>query len=77
MFQAWPIVKSLWLSFFITAGPKNSVFVGTSNFQYLLKDPDFWIAVKNTATFAFWSVVLQLPLALALATVILTKPRKV
>ncbi len=72
-FQAWPIIKSLMLAFYVTAGPKNAVFVGTKNFQFLLNDPDFFIAVKNTATFAFCSVLLQLPVALGLAILLSQK----
>jgi ABC-type sugar transport system permease subunit len=66
-FGLWPIIKSLILSTHATSGPKDQVFVGLSNFRFLLTDPDFHTAVKNTAIFAFWSVVLQLPLALGLA----------
>jgi ABC-type sugar transport system permease subunit len=67
IFAAWPIIKSLQLSLYATSGPKDAVFVGLKNFQFLLSDPDFHTAVKNTAVFAIWSLVLQIPLALGLA----------
>ncbi len=73
LFQAWPIVKSLMLAFYSTSGPKSSAFVGTKNFSFLLHDSDFWVAVKNTVTFALWSLVLQLPIALALAILLSQK----
>ncbi len=73
VFQAWPIVKSLMLAFYVTAGPRNSVYVGGANFEFLLRDSDFWIAVKNTATFALWSLLLQLPIALGLAILLSQK----
>lgn len=66
-FGAYPILKSLLLSFYATNGPKSAVFVGLQNFTFLLSDPDFHTAVWNTAVFAFWSVFLQLPLSLGLA----------
>jgi len=66
-FGFWPILKSLILAFYATNGPKDAVFVGAGNFLFLLSDPDFHTAVWNTAVFAFWSVFLQLPLALGLA----------
>lgn len=66
-FGVYPIVKSFLLSFYVTNGPKSAVFVGLQNFWFLLSDPDFHTAVWNTATFAFWSVFLQLPLSLGLA----------
>ena len=67
IFGFWPIIKSLILAFYATNGPKSAVFVGSNNFQFLLADTDFRTAVWNTATYAFWTVVLQLPLSLGLA----------
>jgi ABC-type sugar transport system permease subunit len=66
-FGFWPIVKSLILSVYVTNGPRSAVFVGLANFQFLLSDPDFHTAVRNTAVFALCSVFLQLPLSLGLA----------
>lgn len=66
-FGLWPIVKSLQLAFYVTNGPKGNVFVGAGNFRFLFADRDFHTAVWNTAVYAFWSVFLQLPLALGLA----------
>jgi ABC-type sugar transport system permease subunit len=57
-FGFWPIVKSLILSVYATNGPKSAVFVGLANFRFLLSDPDFHTAVRNTAVFAFFSVYL-------------------
>jgi ABC-type sugar transport system permease subunit len=37
------------------------------NFHFILTDPDLWTALRNTATFAFFSIFLQLPLSLGLA----------
>lgn len=73
LFQAWPLVKSLQLAFYSTSGPEHAAFVGLKNFAFLLRDSDFWVAVKNTVTFAIWSLLLQLPLALGLA-ILLSQP---
>jgi ABC-type sugar transport system permease subunit len=72
-FGLYPIVKSLVLAFYATNGPKSAVFVGVSNFRFLLSDPDFHTAVWNTLVFAFWSVFLQLPLSLGLALLLSQK----
>ncbi|HLK57890.1 MAG TPA: sugar ABC transporter permease [Chthonomonadaceae bacterium] len=72
-FGIYPIVKSLILSLYATNGPKDQIFVGLSNFRFLLSDPEFHTAVWNTAVFAFWSVFLQLPLALGLAMLLSAK----
>ena len=61
IFMAYPLVQSIWMAFHITNGPRSSVFVGLGNFRFLLEDPDFWTALKNTAVFALFSVFLQLP----------------
>ncbi len=66
-FMVYPLFQSIVFAFKSTNGPKSAVFVGLDNFRFLLTDPDFWIAVKNTATFAFFSVFVQLPMSLGLA----------
>jgi len=67
VFGLYPIVKSIALSLYATNGPKDHVFVGLSNYRFLFTDPDFGVAVRNTAVYTFWTVFLQLPLALGLA----------
>jgi ABC-type sugar transport system permease subunit len=72
-FGLWPIIKSLVLSMYVTSGPKNPVFVGLGNFRFLLSDPDFHTAVRNTVVYALCSVFLQLPLSLGLALLLSQK----
>ena len=73
VFALYPMAKSLVLAFYVTVGPKSSVFVGLENFRFLLSDPSFYVAVKNTAVFALFSVFLQLPLSLGLAILLNAK----
>jgi len=73
VFTAYPLIQSMFLSATQTYGPKPSTFVGTANFQYLLADPFFWKALKNTSIFAAASVFIQLPCALGLA-LLLNRP---
>ncbi len=73
VFGVYPIFKSLLLSLYITNGPSDHVFVGLGNFKFLLGDPDFHTAVKNTVIFALCSVFLQLPLSLGLAILLSQK----
>jgi ABC-type sugar transport system permease subunit len=72
-FTLYPLVQSLVLSFQQTFGPHSSRFVGISNFRFLLSDPLFWKALRNTAVFAAASVFIQLPLSLGLA-LLLNRP---
>lgn len=67
IFGAYPLAKSFLLSLYITNGPRDVVFVGLDNFRYMFSDPNFWKAVRNTAVFTFWSIVLQIPAGLGLA----------
>ena len=68
VFMLYPLVNSFVLALYVTSGPKSKVFVGLANFFFLLRDPDFHTAVKNTVVYATCSVFLQLPLSLGLAT---------
>jgi len=73
IFGLYPILKSLLLSLYATNGPRNHVFVGLSNYRFLFTDPDFGVAVRNTIVYTFWTVFLQLPLALGLAILLSQK----
>jgi trehalose/maltose transport system permease protein len=65
----WPLARTIWFSFtdanlsdLAAAG-----FVGLDNYRYLLADPDWWQAVRNTLVFAGASVALETGLGLAIA----------
>lgn len=74
LFLAWPLVQSMLLAFQQTYGPRTSAWVGFSNFRFLLRDPLFWTALRNTVLFACGSIFIQLPLSLGLA-MLLNQPR--
>lgn len=67
VFIAYPMVLSATMAFQQNAGPGVSEPVGLKNFTWMVQDPAFWIAVKNTTIFALASVFIQLPAALGLA----------
>lgn len=73
VFLVWPLLQSVLLAFQQTFGPKTSAWVGLENFAFMFRDPMFWKAVGNTATFAAGSVCVQLPLSLGLA-LLLNRP---
>jgi ABC-type sugar transport system permease subunit len=72
-FTLYPLLQSVVLSMQQTFGPRSTVFVGTRNYRFLLSDPMFWLAVRNTAVFAATSIFIQLPLSLGLA-MLLNRP---
>lgn len=67
VFSLFPLIKSLILAFYVTNGPRSQTFVGLENFRFLLADPAFAVAARNTITYSLCSVFLQLPLSLGLA----------
>ena len=73
LFTLWPLGQSLVLAFQQTFGPKHTAFVGAANFAFLLQDPLFWTAVRNTLVYTLGAVFIQLPVALGLA-LLLNRP---
>jgi ABC-type sugar transport system permease subunit len=67
VFTVYPLIRAAILAFQQTNGPASRVFVGLDNFRYVLSDPNFYQALGNTSKYAFFSLFLQLPLALGLA----------
>lgn len=76
LFTYYPFVKTIVNSFFKcnSYGVARS-FVGIENYLKVLKDSDFWAAVKNTLLFTAISVPVSVVAALFLALVS-NKPRK-
>lgn len=62
-----PLFDAAGLAFYQTNGPRSQAWVGLGNFLFVLGDPDFHQALKNTAIFTLSSLCIQLPLSLGLA----------
>ena len=75
-FFLYPFISALILAFQQTFGPTSKIWVGISNFTYILTDPMFYRALKNTTIFAFFSIFLQLPLSLGLAILLSSSASK-
>jgi ABC-type sugar transport system permease subunit len=73
VFFLCPLIDATALAFHQTNGPARRVFVGISNFDFVLHDPDFHKALRNTTVFALFSILLQLPLSLLLAMMLNVK----
>ncbi len=68
LFTHYPIVRSLYLSFFSNPrGARPPRFVGLENFDYLINDPIFWQALKNNLIYAFGTIPLTVSLAILMA----------
>ena len=69
-FMAWPLYRSLELSFFEWKGLGTPKFVGFDNFKELLADRFFWGALRHTIVFAVAATAGTVGLGLFLAVVI-------
>ena len=67
VFVLYPLYRSVVLAFSQTFGPAATTPAGLLNFEVTLRDPLFWLAVRNTAVFTAGSLLVQLPIALGLA----------
>jgi hypothetical protein len=61
------------LSFYNSAGPRRSIFIGFNNYQFLFRDLLFWRAVLNTLLYTVLFLSLQIPLSLGLALLLNNK----
>src|SRR3954469_8372812 len=73
LFTLWPLAQSLVLAQQQTFGPKSTAYVGLGNFTFIVHDPLFWKAVRNTAVYTLRAIFVQLPIALGLA-LLLNRP---
>ncbi len=72
-FTVWPLAATLSYSLFDWDGIRPlTQFVGVGNYVKILRDPLFWLSVKNTLLFAVVNTVIKLPLTF-IAAVLLTR----
>ncbi|WP_377520507.1 carbohydrate ABC transporter permease [Priestia megaterium] len=70
VFLFYPMIKTLYLSLFITDTQGNPLnFVGLQNFLYLFTDPNFLQSMKATFLFVLYTVPIGLVSALFLALI--------
>ncbi|MDQ1573625.1 MAG: multiple sugar transport system permease protein [Actinomycetota bacterium] len=67
IFSWWPIIDSVIISVQHTNFVAAPTFVGWNNFVFVLHDPLFLTAVKNTGYFALLALIFGYPLPLVLA----------
>ncbi len=66
-FSLYPVIYAFLLSFQKQTGLSTPQWVGLKNYRDLLDDPRFLKSIWNTTYFALGSVLVQLPIAFALA----------
>jgi ABC-type sugar transport system permease subunit len=73
VFMVYPLTRSIVLSLYQIAGEHHQKFVGLGNYQFLLHDKYFWLAVINTTILAAVFICVQIPASLGLALVLNAK----
>lgn len=69
VFIAYPIIDTFSISLYKWNGiSADKVFIGLKNWQTLLGDVSFWAAFKNNLLIMVCSIVVQIPIGIALAT---------
>ena len=66
VYVMFPILQSIWLSFYEWDGLGEKTFIGFGNYRELFDDYQFWVALKNNL---YWMVFFMLapPIGLAIA----------
>lgn len=68
-FFVWePLLESVRLSLFTAKGIRLQQFVGLENYKFVIHDPNFIPAIRNTFFYTFWSLVIGylVPIIMAL-----------
>ena len=76
VFMFYPVVQTLWLSFFKWGGYATvaPTFVGLANFKYMFDDPVFWRSLGNVLIYLLINVVIQIPVGFLLALFLAAAP---
>ncbi|AWZ47417.1 sugar ABC transporter permease [Clostridiaceae bacterium 14S0207] len=72
VFQIYPVIKVFFMSFYIKFDYIRDIVYrrGLDNYNYVLTDKNFYLALKNTFTYVLISVPLTICLALFIATLL-------
>jgi cellobiose transport system permease protein len=70
VFGLYPMLSTIVLAFQRWDGLSPRRFVGLENFQYLIADSTYWLALKNTVVLFFMSTIPTLSIALVLAVML-------
>jgi cellobiose transport system permease protein len=70
LFGLAPIIYSIYIAFFNWDPLGTQDFIGLENFQLLMEDPDFWLAMSNTFEIWLLSTIPMLLMSIGLATIL-------
>lgn len=77
IFMYYPIEETFRLSFMRATGLGDTAFIGLKNYTRLFANEEFRAGLAHVFAWAFWSVLLQIPLAFFIAFSVTTYQNKV
>jgi len=70
VFYIWPVVQTFYYSFTRWGAFGGSTWTGLDNYSTLIHDPDFGLALRNTALYTVFSVPISIALSIVVATLL-------
>lgn len=70
VFYIWPVVQTIYLSFTKWGGFGKYKWTGALNYELLFRDPNLWIALKNTLVYTVLSVPASIAISILVAVLL-------
>ncbi len=70
LFTIYPFVRGIYMSFFDWSILKGHIYTGVENYQRVLTDPEFYIALRNTVKFVIYSTIPLVVLGFVFALIV-------
>jgi arabinosaccharide transport system permease protein len=70
VFRIWPLVQAVEMSFQDVQGLQGNDWVGLENYQSILANPQFMTAMSNTFVYTIMTLIILIPIPLALSAML-------
>ena len=70
VFRIWPLIQAVEMSFQDVQGMQGNDWVGLENYQGILENPQFMKAMTNTFVYTIMTLIILIPIPLALAALL-------
>jgi arabinosaccharide transport system permease protein len=70
VFKVWPVIQAVKVSFMRFEGIQHQTWVGLQNYNALLDNPRFSMALRNTTVYTIGTLLVLIPLPLILAVLL-------
>lgn len=70
VFRIWPLFQAVQMSFEDVRGLQNNEWVGLANYQSVFDTERFWTSMRNTFVYTIMTLIILIPLPLALSALL-------